>query len=75
MAIRAGPLGTRSPGWPLAPPEVPVVVGYVSLGAGVLIGRSLQRLGSQTWRAIPSLPSRLLRYVGGLAILDRQRAG
>ena len=34
---------------------VPVVTGYVALGAAVVIGRSLLDTARQTWKRLPSL--------------------
>ncbi len=36
---------------------VPVVTGYVALGAAVVIGRSLLDTARQTWKRLPSLRS------------------
>ena len=36
---------------------VPVVTGYVALGAAVFIGRSLLDTARQTWKRLPSLRS------------------
>jgi hypothetical protein len=34
---------------------VPVVVGYVALGAGVLVARSLRSVARETWNHLPVL--------------------
>ena len=36
---------------------VPVVTGYVALGAAVVIGRSVLDTARQTWKRLPSLRS------------------
>lgn len=45
-------LASRLAGSALA---LPVVAGYVALGAGVLVGRSFLEVARQTWARVPSL--------------------